>query len=206
MEAKRSEGCGIMSKGRLEAFTDGVIAIIITIVVLELPKIHGATFAALNEAREPLIIYVVSFVTLAIYWNNHHHLFQLAHKVDGLVLWMNNMFLFFLSLFPFATSWMGDHLFAFAPQVTFGIIILFTDVSYFGLIQALLHVTKEHQHVKELFGSSKKMGITIGLNLLAIAFAFVLPILTMIINFLMILRWIIPDKRIETIIRYNEED
>ena len=121
-----------MSKSRLEAFTDAVIAIVMTILVLELHEPTAGSFAALFEEWHRLVIYVVSFLMLAIYWNNHHHMFQAAKTINGKVLWANNLFILSLSVFPFVTSWMGDFFSDLAPQLSFGIAIMMADVMFFA--------------------------------------------------------------------------
>jgi uncharacterized membrane protein len=186
-----------MNKGRLEAFTDAVIAIVMTILVLELPKIDGVKFENLWEVREPIVMYVVSFIMLSIYWNNHHHMFQLIKNVDGKVLWANNIFIFFLSLFPFTTNWMGEHIQALAPQVTFGVMIFLADAAYSFMIKQLYNANQDVENVQEVFNNYKKMPVTLILNVVAIGAAFIWPPLTTIMNFIMILIWLIPDKRIE---------
>src|SRR5437764_918028 len=117
-----------MRKGRLEAFSDGVIAILITIMVLELKVPHGSTWSALHDERDVLLVYVLSFVNIAIYWNNHHHLLQATHRIDGRVLWANAHLLFWLSLIPFTAGWMGENSFATVPVAAYGIDLLFCAV------------------------------------------------------------------------------
>src|ERR1700710_2091382 len=122
-----------MSTGRLEAFSDGVIAILITVMVLELPKPRGTTWAALHDSLPVLLTYVLSFVYLGIYWNNHHHMLQATHRVTGLILWANLHLLFWLSLTPFATAWLGENEFAATPAAAYGIVLLAAALAYFGL-------------------------------------------------------------------------
>src|ERR1700712_2964195 len=127
-----------VSTGRMEAFSDGVIAILITVMVLELPIPHGTSWAALREAVPVLLSYVLSFVYLGIYWNNHHHMLQATHRVTGLILWANLHLLFWLSLTPFATAWLGENEFAATPAAAYGIVLLAAALAYFGLQTAIL--------------------------------------------------------------------
>jgi uncharacterized membrane protein len=134
---------GQLGKGRIEAFSDGVIAIIITIMVLELRPPEGTTLEALRELGPVFISYVLSFVFVGIYWNNHHHLFQAVRAVDGRVLWANLFLLFCLSLLPFASAWMGEHEFAAVPVALYGVILLAAAVAYFVLVRTLLPIQPE---------------------------------------------------------------
>lgn len=188
-----------MGKNRVEAFTDGVIAIIITIMVLELAPPAGGTFAALAGLRDKFLIYIVSFFTLAIYWNNHHHLFQITKRIDGIVLWVNILFLFALSLFPFATAWVGDeHFGSFAPEMFYGMIVLLADVTYYLLTWALIHANGTNSAVHAVLGRGYyKPVITILGNVVAILLALVWPPLTIIIDALLLLLWLVPERRIE---------
>src|ERR671928_1058938 len=122
-----------MSTGRMEAFSDGVIAILITVMVLELPTPHGTEWSALREAAPVLLCYVLSFVYLGIYWNNHHHMLQVTDRVTGLILWANLHLLFWLSLVPFTTAWMGENEFAHTPTATYGIVLLAAAIAYYVL-------------------------------------------------------------------------
>jgi uncharacterized membrane protein len=195
-----------VKKGRVEAFTDAVIAIVMTILVLELPEPHGETFISLFDNREKIVTYFISFIILAIYWNSHHHLFQVIRKVNGSVLWANNFFLLALSLFPYSTQWVGDHLFSRDPQIFYGLIILGADVAFYCLIRRLIKVNGDNSHIVELFSDSKKMRYTICLNIVGIIFGLFVPILTMMFNICMILFWVIPDKKIEHAIKKQEEN
>src|SRR3954453_9498773 len=127
-----------MSTERMEAFSDGVIAILITVMVLELPTPHGTTWAALHEALPVLLTYVLSFVYLGIYWNNHHHMLQATDRVSGLILWANLHLLFWLSLVPFTTAWMGENDFAAVPVAAYGIVLLAAAVAYYALERAII--------------------------------------------------------------------
>src|SRR6476469_8555907 len=127
-----------MTTGRMEAFSDGVIAIVITVMVLELPTPHGTTWAALHESLPVLLTYVMSFVYLGIYWSNHHHMLQATDRVTGLILWANLHLLFWLSLIPFTTAWMGQNRFAAIPAAAYGIVLLAAALAYFGLQEAII--------------------------------------------------------------------
>ncbi|MDR1567098.1 MAG: TMEM175 family protein [Streptococcaceae bacterium] len=186
-----------MTKNRLEAFTDAVLAIIMTILVLELPEPDSGNFAALFERKEKLLIYVFSFIILIIYWNNHHHLFQLVRRVDTKVLWFNNIFIFFLSLFPFSASWLGNYLFDCAPQAMYAIIIFLADLAYCLMVQAILKVHQDDKKIQRTLSDYQKIKWTLGLNILAIITSFIVPIFSLAFNLLMILLWIIPNQQIE---------
>src|SRR4051812_48632264 len=127
-----------MSTGRMEAFSDGVIAILITVMVLELPTPHGTTWAALHDALPVLLTYVLSFVYLGIYWNNHHHMLQATDRVNGLILWANLHLLFWLSLVPFTTAWMGENSLAATPAAAYGITLLGAALAYYALQRAII--------------------------------------------------------------------
>ena len=189
-----------MSKNRVEAFTDGVIAIIITIMVLELRPPDGGTFAALWTLRYEFAIYLISFLTLGVYWNNHHHLFQIVENVDGLVLWSNTAFLFAVSLFPFATAWVGGHhVDAHMPEMFYGIVVLLADVTYYNLVVRLSRVNDETDAVTELLGSGYyKPIISIILNVIALGLGWLFwAPLTIAIDTVGLLLWVIPERRIE---------
>lgn len=188
-----------MTKNRLEAFTDGVIAIIITIMVLELTPPAGGSFAALWGLRYRFLIYLVSFLTLAVYWNNHHHLFQVVKTIDGNVLWANIFFLFATSLFPFATAWVGEgHLGSFAPEMFYGAVVLLADGLFYVLILVLIHANGSNSAIRELLGRGyNKPLVSIGGAIVAIFAALIWPPLTLIIDTLLLLLWVVPERRIE---------
>lgn len=188
-----------MSKNRVEAFTDGVIAIIITIMVLELRPPAGGGFADLWGLRFEFLIYLVSFLTLAVYWNNHHHLFQIVKHVDGAVLWGNIAFLFATSLFPFATAWVGEHhVGAHAPELFYGFVVLLSDVAYYVLVQCLMRVNTKSNAVTVLLGRGYyKPLISIGVNIVALGLGALWAPLTIIVDTLLLLMWVIPERRIE---------
>ena len=189
-------------KGRVEAFTDAIIAIIMTVLVLELHEPDAGDFAALFAEWHRLLIYLVSFLMLAIYWNNHHHLFQAARTVDGKVLWANNFFILALSLFPFVTSWMGDYFSSLAPQLTFGLMVLAADVMFFVLARNLQHVEEGNGAVGVYFNRYWKSWVSVGANLLAIVLGILVrPELVFIGNALMLVLWVVPERRIERVVR-----
>jgi uncharacterized membrane protein len=194
-----------MGKGRLEAFSDGVIAIIITIMVLELKVPHGADFAALRPLIPVFLSYVLSFVFLAIYWNNHHHLLQTARQVNGRILWANVHLLFWLSLIPFVTAWMGENHFAALPVALYGVVMLFSALAKpIGTIIAytILSVSLVAYHGKDsplaiAMGRDYKGKISLMLYTLAIPLAFVNSWLAGGMYATVSMIWLIPDRRIE---------
>ncbi|EOL50668.1 TMEM175 family protein [Enterococcus caccae] len=187
-----------MSKSRLEAFTDAVIAIVMTILVLELHQPVTDTLTGLAGVGRKLFIYVVSFVMLAIYWNNHHHMFQLVRKIDGRVLWANNFFIFTLTLVPFATAWVGDFIDSLIPQLTYGIMTLLANTSYLVLTRELIRVNGSDSTLSDLFQRYNKSYVSIFLNILGLALGWLLhPYFVLIVNIGILIMWIIPDRRIE---------
>jgi len=186
-----------MSKGRLEAFSDGVIAIIITIMVLELVPPHGATLEDLAGLAPVFASYVLSFAAIAVYWNNHHHLLQAVKTVDGRVLWANMLLLFWLSLIPFATAWMGENSFASFPVVLYGVILTFAALAYFGLVRVLIHAQADGGQLIEAIGRDAKGKISLAADIVAIAVAFVAPLAAFLIFAAVTVMWIVPDARIE---------
>jgi uncharacterized membrane protein len=190
-----------MGKDRLAAFSDGVIAIIITIMVLELKVPHGADWAALSALAPNLVSYVLSFVYLAIYWNNHHHLLHTVTRVDGLILWANSHLLFWLSLVPAATSWMGENFLAPLPTAVYGAILLMPALAYYLLQQAIVHQQGKHSVLANALGSDFKGKISPLLYAAAVALAFVDARLSIAIYALVAVMWFIPDRRIEKVLR-----
>ena len=187
-----------MNKTRLEAFSDAVIAIIMTIMVLELKIPHGADLEALGPLLPVFLAYILSFVYLGIYWNNHHHMLQATRTVNGKVLWANLLLLFWLSLIPFATGWMGENHFAPLPTAVYGVVLLMCAVSY-TLLQSKLtkHSQGENAVLAEAVGSDRKGKISLALYVIAIGLAFVQQNISHAIYVLVALIWIIPDTRIE---------
>jgi len=186
-----------MSKDRLEAFSDGVIAIIITVMVLELRTPQGGNPAALRPLAPVFLSYVLSFVNLGIYWNNHHHLLQAVEHVSGGVLWANLHLLFWLSLFPFGTAWMGENNFATWPVAVYGADLLCAAVAYFLLVRTLLALHGPDSTLATALGSDFKGRISIVLYLCAVPLAFVNAWIAGTIYVLVAVIWLIPDPRIE---------
>ena len=188
-----------MSKGRLEAFSDGVIAIIITIMVLELKVPNGAEIISLRPLIPVLLSYVLSFVFLGIYWNNHHHLFKAVRKVDGRVLWANLHLLFWLSLIPFVTGWMGENHFAAWPVALYGVVLFFAGLAYFILSRVLVAFHGADSPLASALGDDFKGKASVLGYVVAIALAFVSPRLSCGIYILIAVLWLIPDRRIEKV-------
>ena len=186
-----------MSKGRLEAFSDGVLAIIITIMVLELRPPEGTTLEALKPLIPVFISYVLSFAVVGIYWNNHHHLFQAVRVVNGRVLWANLLLLFSLSLLPFGTAWMGEHEFASVPVAAYGVILLGAAMAYFVLVQALLRAQPDDAPLARAIGRDAKGKLSPVLYAVAIPVALVAPLVAFAVYVFVALIWIVPDTRIE---------
>ncbi len=186
-----------MSKQRLEAFSDGVIAIIITVMVLEMREPQGAGWAALRPVLPVFSSYALSFVFLGIYWNNHHHLFQAVRHVNGRVLWANLHLLFWLSLTPFVTSWMGESHFATRPVALYGAVLLLAALAYFILTRALIALHGSDSALATALGSDFKGKVSVVLYVAAIPLAFVRPWLACAVYVLVAVVWLIPDRRIE---------
>ena len=186
-----------MGKDRLAAFSDGVIAILITIMVLELRIPHGADWAALVGLVPSLLTYVMSFVYLAIYWNNHHHLLYTVARVDGLILWANSHLLFWLSLIPAATAWMGENLSAPVPTAVYGGVLLLPAIAYSLLQKAIVHRQGAHSVLAKALGSDIKGKISPILYVAGIVLAFVSPWISIAIYALVAVTWLAPDRRIE---------
>ncbi len=186
-----------MTKGRLEAFSDGVIAIIITIMVLELRPPHEDNLAALAPLIPTALSYVLSFVFLGIYWSNHHHLLHAVSHVNGRVLWSNLHLLFWLSLIPFATAWMGENHFGSWAVALYGTVLLFAAIAYFILVRSLLSLHGKDSFLATALGRDFKGKISIVIYLVAIPLAFVKPVLACGIYVMAAIMWLIPDRRIE---------
>jgi TMEM175 potassium channel family protein len=189
-----------MGKGRLEAFSDGVIAILITIMVLELRPPAGADPAALLPLIPVFLSYVLSFVYLAIYWNNHHHLFQAVQRVNGRVLWANLHLLFWLSLISFVTAWMGENNFAAWPVALYGGVLLLAACAYFLLVRSLLSLHGQDSTLAAALGSDFKGKISIVIYAIAVLLAFIMPLLSCALYVSVAVIWFIPDRRIEKVI------
>jgi TMEM175 potassium channel family protein len=186
-----------MSKGRLEAFSDGVIAIIITIMVLELKVPHETDWAALQPVLPALLTYVLSFVYLGIYWNNHHHMLHATDHVTGGIMWANLHLLFWLSLTPFVTGWMGENHFVAVPTAAYGIVQLMAAVAYTILAQVIIASQGAHSKLKAAIGKDKKGLISLAMYASAIPLAFVNERISVALYIAVALMWLIPDRRIE---------
>ncbi len=189
-----------MSKTRLEAFSDGVIAILITIMVLGLRVPTGTDLAALRPLAPVLLTYVLSFVTLGIYWTNHHHMFQAATVVDGRALWANLHLLFWLSLFPFGTAWMGQNEFAPVPTAAYGAILMLASFAYFVLVRALIAVDGQTSTLAEAIGSDRKGKLSSLAYVAAVPVALVSPWVSVALYAAVAAIWFVPDRRIERVL------
>jgi uncharacterized membrane protein len=191
-----------VGKGRLEAFSDGVIAIIITIMVLELKVPHGADLAALMPLIPVLLSYVLSFVYVGIYWNNHHHMLHAASAVDGYVLWANLHLLFWLSLIPFATGWMGENHFEPVPVALYGVMLFMSSLAYLILERALVARNANNSPLVLAVGKDYKAPISSALYLLAVPLSFVHVWLAFAVYIGMAILWFLPDRRIEKCLQH----
>jgi uncharacterized membrane protein len=187
-----------MSKGRLEAFSDGVIAILITIMVLELKVPHGAEAHALRPILPVFLSYVLSFIFVGIYWNNHHHMLHATSRINGKILWANLHLLFWLSLIPFATGWMGENHFASVPTALYGVVMLLAAIAYFILARAIIAAEGPESKLAKAFGKDIKGLISPVLYAAAIPLAFVNQWLAQGIYVFVALIWLVPDPRIES--------
>ncbi len=194
-----------MAKERLAAFSDGVLAIIITIMVLELRVPEGAGFAALRPELPVLLSYALSFIYVGIYWNNHHHLFSVTEKINGAVMWANMHLLFWLSLVPFATEWAGRHPLANAPTAVYGGLLLMASLAYWLLQRAILRMQGTDSLLGTALGRDLKGKLSPALYTLAIALAFVSPLLSAGLYIAVALMWLVPDRRIEDAVTGNTE-
>ena len=189
-----------MPKGRLEAFTDGVIAIIITIMVLELKVPDGFELDSLLTLAPKLLIYLLSFVFVGIYWMNHHHMLHATQKVTGGILWANLSLLFWLSLFPFVASWMGENLFRPLPTAAHGLILWMAGISYLVLQKSIIAADGDNSVLKKAVGNDWKGKVTFVLIALSVIFSFIQPGLSFIIYILITIIWMVPDRRIEKVL------
>jgi len=187
-----------MSKGRLEAFSDGVLAIVITIMVLELHVPSGASqFADLAPVAPVFLSYVLSFLYIAIYWNNHHHLMQSASGVSGGVLWANMHLLFWLSLIPFTTRWMGETHFATAPTFLYGAVLLLASVAYLILQNCIIAIHGNDSVLARAIGQNAKGRMSVAAYVVAMPLTFAAPWISGVLYALVALAWLVPDRRIE---------
>lgn len=194
-----------MTKTRLEAFSDGVIAIIITIMVLELKIPHDASFQALAELHSVFISYVLSFIFVGIYWGNHHHLLHTAHHVNSKIIWANMALLFFLSLIPFTTGWMGENHFDKLPVAVYAVNLLLCGVAFYVLQGAIMsHYTHSTKLIEALKKQAKKGMASLVLYIVSIPCAFFYPLVSALIFITVSIMWIIPDKNIEAALNEQE--
>src|SRR5215510_12195304 len=195
-----------METTRLEAFSDGVFAIIITIMVLELRVPHGPGLAALEPLLPVFLSYVLSFVYVGIYWNNHHHMFQSTKHVTGGILWANLHFLFWLSLFPFATAWLGNNHFEPTPTAAYGVILLSAAIAYVILQHSIIKNQGSHSVLATAVGKDRKGKLSMALYCAAILSSFVQPWISNGIYVLVAAIWFIPDRRIERTLAKHENE
>lgn len=191
-----------MTNERINAFSDGVVAILITIMVLELKVPHGADLSALSALLPIFLTYVLSFIVIAIYWNNHHHMFYLTDRITGGILWANLHLLFWLSLMPFVTGWMGENHFAPLPTALYGVVLTMAGVAYYILSQTIIRSQGPNSKLKAAVGDDAKGKISVVLYLLAIPLAFVNQLISDAIYVFVALMWLVPDRRIEQ--RFDE--
>ncbi|MGQ0542600.1 MAG: TMEM175 family protein [Blastocatellia bacterium] len=188
-----------MNKTRLEAFSDAMIAIIMTIMVLELKVPHGADLESIRPLLPVFLSYILSFIYLGIYWNNHHHMLQATRKVNGKILWANLHLLFWLSLVPFVTGWMGENHFAPLPTAVYGVVLLCSAISYMILQTVIIsHHKGEDSLLADALGSDLKGKLSIALYIAAIPLAFVNQWISNAIYVLVAAIWLVPDRRIES--------
>lgn len=186
-----------MKTGRLEAFSDGVLAIIITIMVLGISAPEDYTFKALKPILPVFLTYLLSFIYIAIYWNNHHHLLQAVNKVNGKILWANLNLLFWLSLFPFATDWMGKNYFEANPVAVYGLVLFMAAVAFKIMVHSVIQNEGENSNVGKVYSNDKRMNISLLLYFTGVVISFLLPIISLLIYWGVALMWIVPDPRIE---------
>jgi len=189
----------------MEAFSDGVIAILITIMVLELPKPTGTNLAALREDVPVLLSYALSFVNIGIYWNNHHHLLHSTQRINGAILWANLHLLFWLSLVPFSTAWMGENHFAKLPTVTYGIVLLLAAIAYFILQTAIVKEQGPDSTLAAAIGRDRKGKVSPILYTVAIPLAFVSRWIALGLYVVVALMWLVPDRRLEPRLNQGSE-
>ncbi len=194
----------VMGKGRLEAFSDGVIAIIITIMVLEMKVPHGESFAVLRPLLPVFLSYVLSFLYVGIYWNNHHHMLHVTTHVTGSILWANLNLLFWLSLFPFATGWMGENHFALPPSAVYGFVLLMAGIAYFILQQAIIASQGPSSVLRKAIGSDWKGKLSPLLYVAGIVSSLFSAWAAQAIYVFVAVLWLIPDRRIEHALRQAE--
>jgi uncharacterized membrane protein len=195
-----------MGSGRLEAFSDGVLAIIITIMVLELKVPHSASLSSLRPLTPILISYILSFINIGIYWNNHHHLMHAVEQLNGKVMWANMHLLFWLSLIPFGSGWMGENNFSLWPVVVYGVILSMSGVAYFLLVRSLISIHNNDSILAKAVGKDSKGKLSVLLYLAGVGLAFINPYLGFAMYVVVAAIWFVPDRRIEEKIEEVEEE
>lgn len=190
-----------MKTGRLEAFSDGVLAIILTIMVFDIKGPEGASFQALKPVLPVFLTYVLSFIYLAIYWNNHHHLFQAVNKLKASILWSNLNLLFWLSLFPFVTSWMGKNYFETKPTALYGVVLFMAALSFKILVHFVIKNEGKESHVGKVYSNDKRLNISLLLYLTGIGLSFLQSIISLVVYLGVAIIWFIPDQRIEKMLK-----
>lgn len=194
-----------MNKNRLEAFSDGVLAIIITIMVLEIKVPHGHQWADLEKLIPVFLSYILSFIYIGIYWNNHHHMMHTVKHVSGGILWANLHLLFWLSLIPFVTGWMGENHFEKQPTALYGIVLLMAAIAYFILQRQIIRSQGKDAVLAKALGTDIKGKISPALYVIGIAFSWYLPWVSGVFYIIVALMWLIPDARIERILAASEQ-
>lgn len=195
-----------MGKGRLEAFSDGVLAIIITIMVLELKVPHGDDLESLKPIYPVFISYILSFIYIGIYWNNHHHMMLVAKHVDGKVMWANMHLLFWLSLVPFGSGWMGENHFSLWPVVVYGIIMAMAGVAYYFLVRSLIRLHGKDSTLAAAVGKDQKGILSVVIYIIGIALSFINPWIGFSAYTLVAGIWFLPDRRIEKKLEHEVEE
>ncbi len=198
---ERAKRVILMGKNRLEAFSDGVLAIIITIMVLDLKVPHGEELVALEPLLPVFLSYVLSFIYVGIYWNNHHHLFQAAGTVSGSILWANLHLLFWLSMFPFVTGWMGENHFASVPTAVYGFVLMMAGTAYWILERTIIKVEGKSSLLAKAIGKDFKGNLSIVIYLIAIPIAFYYSWIAEGLYIFVAIMWLIPDRRIENLLK-----
>ena len=189
-----------MSKQRLEAFTDGVVAIIITIMVLDMKVPQGSDFAALRAGLPVFLAYALSYANVGIFWNNHHHMLHITERINGMVLWANLLLLFWLSLVPFVIRWMDETHFASMPTAGYGVVLALSAISYLLLERSIIACNGPHSKLARAVGSDLKGKVSMSIYVLAIPLAYLRPWIAIALYVFVALIWFIPDRRIEAII------
>jgi uncharacterized membrane protein len=193
-----------MGKGRLEAFSDGVLAIIITIMVLEMKVPHGESLDSLKPLGPVFLSYLLSFIYIGIYWNNHHHMMHVVKRVNGTILWTNSFLLFWLSLIPFVTAWMGENNFATWPVVLYGFVLIMAGIAYYILSHCLIGLHGKESSFAKALGRDSKGIISVVVYAVGIALSFVHPMIGFWVYAIVAVMWFIPDKRFEKRVQLEE--